>query len=299
MLGILYKILAKAVALRINPYLRKYIHASQSGFIGGRSILDNILTVQLGIEYAQCSKQDLIMLQLDFAKAFDTVRWDFIKAIMLKMGFGPKISHIIFLLAQNAQSVINLNGRLTDPISISRSVRQGCPLSPLLFAIATHPLFCYLESQATNGELVGLKVANKNILGLGFADDTYLFSQANNVHLAKCMEILGMFSLATGLNLNIEKSTLINLTASNFESLIWHGKKLSTGYVFRHLGYPVAVNVNNKMLIDWVLEKLNKKINYWKPDQRALTCKIENCSINSHSLLLVLSPFAGLEKVSH
>ena len=102
MLGILYKIMAKSIALRIGPFLRKYIHTSQSGFIGGRSILDNILTVQIGIEHAQASKKDLIMLHLDFAKAFDTVRWDFIEKVILRLGFGPKISHTIFLLAQKA-----------------------------------------------------------------------------------------------------------------------------------------------------------------------------------------------------
>lgn len=165
MLGILYKIMAKAIALRIGPILRKSIHTIQSGFIGGRSILDNILTVQMGIEHAQASKQELVMLQLDFAKAFDTVRWDFIEKTMLKMGFGPRMAHVIFLLAENASSVINLNERLTEPISICRSVRQGCPLSPLLFAVATHPLFCYLESQASQGEILGLRINQKTILG--------------------------------------------------------------------------------------------------------------------------------------
>lgn len=52
MMGILYKILAKAIALTIAPLLRKSLHTSQSGFIRDRSIFDNILVVQLGIEYS-------------------------------------------------------------------------------------------------------------------------------------------------------------------------------------------------------------------------------------------------------
>ena len=78
MMGIIYKIMAKAIAIRISPILRQTIHSSQSGFIGGRSIYDNILTVQLGIEYARRSHQDTVILQLDFAKAFDSVDWGLI-----------------------------------------------------------------------------------------------------------------------------------------------------------------------------------------------------------------------------
>lgn len=158
MLGIVYKILAKAIALRISPTLRSNIHPSQTGFIGGRSILDNILTVQLGIEHAKQSKQNVVMLQLDYAKAFDTVGWDFISAVMHKMGFGPRMTNIIYTLAAGASSIININGRLSNPINIRRSVRQGCPLSPLLFALASHPLFCYLEKQADNGAIFGLHI---------------------------------------------------------------------------------------------------------------------------------------------
>ncbi|MCO5596748.1 hypothetical protein L7F22_050817 [Adiantum nelumboides] len=77
-MGIMYKIMAKAIAMRISPFLRKHIHPLQTGFIGRRSIMDNILIVQMGIEAAQKSGQETILLQLDFAKAFDTIIWDFV-----------------------------------------------------------------------------------------------------------------------------------------------------------------------------------------------------------------------------
>lgn len=88
MLNAIYKIFAKAIALRLDPFLRAHVHINQHGLIGGRSILDNILTVQLGIEYAQSTNQDMVLLQLDFAKAFDTVRWEFIALVLSTMGFG-------------------------------------------------------------------------------------------------------------------------------------------------------------------------------------------------------------------
>ncbi|MCO5573527.1 hypothetical protein L7F22_027298 [Adiantum nelumboides] len=111
MMGILYKLLAKTIAIRITPELRK--HSAQTGFISGRSIFNNILTVQLGIEHAVNSKQDMVMFQIDFEKAFDTVQWDFVSSIMTKMGFGARISGFINLLGLNAYSRIVINGRLS------------------------------------------------------------------------------------------------------------------------------------------------------------------------------------------
>ena len=60
MMGVIYKLLAKAIAIRIAPILRQTVHSSQSGFIGGRSIYDNILAVQLDIEYAKRYSQILL-----------------------------------------------------------------------------------------------------------------------------------------------------------------------------------------------------------------------------------------------
>ena len=74
------------------------------------------------------------------------------------MGFGPRISQVMRLLGQDAQSVIFINCFLTDPIPIRRSVRQGCPLSPLLFVVATHPLFFMLEKLSSDGILHGLRL---------------------------------------------------------------------------------------------------------------------------------------------
>ncbi|MCO5579926.1 hypothetical protein L7F22_033793 [Adiantum nelumboides] len=114
MMGILYKILAKTIAIRITPELRKCIHPAQTGFIAGRSILDNILTVQIGIEHALVTNQDMVMFQIDFLKAFDTVQWDFISSVLTKLGFGPRISGFIYLIGQNAYSRVIINGRLSE-----------------------------------------------------------------------------------------------------------------------------------------------------------------------------------------
>ena len=136
------------------------------------------------MEHAQNTKQQMVMLQFNFAKDFDSIKRDFIHDVLAKMGFGDKISNIIYLLAKNYESCNIINGRLTDFIDIKRSVKQGCTLNPLKFDLATHPLFCMLEQLAKSGELHGLKIQHKNMLGLEFADDTFLFLKACNINVA-------------------------------------------------------------------------------------------------------------------
>ena len=75
---------------------------------------------------------------------------------MYNMGFGPRISQLIFLLGENAMSCVSLNGSVMLKVFLTRSVWQRCPLRPLLFAIVTHLLLVMLLNLATSGDIVGL-----------------------------------------------------------------------------------------------------------------------------------------------
>ena len=98
----------------------------------------------------------MITVQLDFEKAYDPVNWSFLTCMMYNMGFGPHMCQLIFLLWQNATSCVMLNGRVTSNLFLTRSMRQGCRLGPLLFSIVTHPLLVILLNLATSGDIAGL-----------------------------------------------------------------------------------------------------------------------------------------------
>ncbi|MCO5562643.1 hypothetical protein L7F22_016271 [Adiantum nelumboides] len=123
MMGIIYKILANTVAMRLSPLLRNFIHKAQSGFISGRSIFHNILSVQLDKEHAQRSSQDIVMLQVDYEAAFDTVEWDFTAGVLQNMGFGSRIVICIFMLGKDAWSRLLVNDRMSNKISIGQSIK--------------------------------------------------------------------------------------------------------------------------------------------------------------------------------
>ncbi|KAI5083821.1 hypothetical protein GOP47_0003564 [Adiantum capillus-veneris] len=148
MMPVIYKLVSKMVVHRIKDVLQQGLHPRQYGFIPRRQIHDNIATVLFAIEYAKYTQQDVLMLQVDIAKAFDTIQWDFISQVMSKLGFGPKMRNIVYLFYLNAYAQCLLAGEATLPWNLGRSVRQGCPLSAFLYAIATHPLLLYLETSS-------------------------------------------------------------------------------------------------------------------------------------------------------
>ena len=82
-----YKILAKALSLRLQPMLETLIHPTQTGFVKGRSILDNIFTFWEAVSLARKRREPLAVLLLDFEKAYDWVDWAFLKDRMACMRF--------------------------------------------------------------------------------------------------------------------------------------------------------------------------------------------------------------------
>ena len=86
-LNTIYKIYAKLLAMRLQPFLSDIIHNTQTGFLQDRSILDNIFLFWEAVAISQERKEDLAILLLDFEKAYDRVDWSFLRGTMEKLGF--------------------------------------------------------------------------------------------------------------------------------------------------------------------------------------------------------------------
>ncbi|KAH7302406.1 hypothetical protein KP509_23G070900 [Ceratopteris richardii] len=100
MMNIIYKSFAKIFAMRLKPIIHIVVHPSQIGFVHKRSIYDNILFTQMMLEHAVSLNHEVVGMQIDFEKAFDCIRWDFIAAVLTKLGFGLKFCRLIYILGQ-------------------------------------------------------------------------------------------------------------------------------------------------------------------------------------------------------
>ena len=84
---------------------------------------------------------------LDFEKAFDTVEWPFLFKVLEKFNFGNQFIKWIKILYKNPYTTIKNNGWLSDKFPLKRGIRQGCPVSALLFILLVEVLAIKLKKK--------------------------------------------------------------------------------------------------------------------------------------------------------
>ncbi|CAM2113290.1 unnamed protein product [Caretta caretta] len=135
-----YKIVAKAISLRLGSVMADMIHPDQTYTVPGRSIFDNLFLVRDLLELGRRDGLSFALLSLDQEKAFDRVDHGYLLSTLQAFGFGPQFVSFLRVLYTSAEYLVRLNWTLTEPVSFGRGVRQGCPLSGQLYALRAFPL---------------------------------------------------------------------------------------------------------------------------------------------------------------
>lgn len=149
------------------------ISDKQSAFIEGRQILDGILIANEIVAWASRSKSPLMLVKVDFAKAFDCVNWTFLDSVMSQMGFGVKWRRWMFSCFSSARLSVLVNVNPTEEFSMERRLRQSDPFSPFLFIIAIEALNVMMVEAIKKGLYQGFQVGTNciEVSHLQLADD--------------------------------------------------------------------------------------------------------------------------------
>ena len=199
-----YKLIAKILALRLNTCLQKCIGSHQHAFIKGRNISNMLREIDDIIEYFRHSKSENIILSLDYEKAFDTISTGAIIKALRHFGFGENFIKWIQIILFDRKSCVKNGGHLSDFFQMFRGVRQGCPISPLLF-ILTVELFAKNVQNDKNIRGILIQGAPVAIKIRQYADDTTLFLR-DMIDYREILAKIKIFADSTGLKLNKTKS---------------------------------------------------------------------------------------------
>jgi hypothetical protein len=175
-----YKIISKVLVGQLNAVLGKLVSHTQNAFVPGRQILDSILMANECVDSWIRSREPGIICKLNLEKAYDYVNWDFLLYILEKCGFGERWRGWIHQCVSTVCVFVLINGTPTDFFKNSRGVRQGDPLSPLLFVVVMEAFSRMMNAAVVRELLTGFLVGSQHfeameVSHLLFADDTLIF----------------------------------------------------------------------------------------------------------------------------
>jgi hypothetical protein len=215
LLNICLKLITKILANRLQEKILQLVHVNQYGFLHSRNIQDCVGWAYEYIHQCKQGREEKVILKLDFAKAFDTVEHEAILQIFSAFGCDQRWIMWLKMLMSSGTSEILLNGAPSKKFNYRRGVRQGDPLSPLLFVGVSELLQAMVNGLFYNGNLVApLNIPNTDFPIVQYADDTLLILQACPIQLIASKEVLETFAQATGLRVNYSKSCLIPINVT-------------------------------------------------------------------------------------
>ena len=267
-----YKLCARALAGRLLKVLHLVINPDQTCGVPGRFIGENVAFLRDLVDYTSESGTPAAILSLDQEKAFDRVDWPFLFQTLSWLGFGRSFISWVRLLYTGIRSAILVNGYTSDSFWPSRGVRQGCPLSPLLYVISIEVLAANLRAHP---DIVGLRPLGLSctlpVMSL-YADDTSVVA-SSFAAIRAVFSTYQLFERGSGSRLNLSKCEGLWLgpwrfsTATPPVDISWSYSKIKVLGVF--IGHGDLAEDNWRPRLDAVARCLKS----WRSRALSLTGK--------------------------
>lgn len=271
-----YKLFTKALANRLVKIAPQIINKAQAGFLPGRRITDQIKLAKMMISYAEATEQDGMIVALDQEKAYDKISHLYLWKTMRKFNLPENFIKTVKNLYAGAETRVILNGYMSSPFEVIRGVRQGDPLSCLLFNIAIEPLSTLLRSEES---LKGYKIPGKaeELVVTLFADDTtvYLRKETNFQDLER---LLDRWCMASGAKFNVDKTEILPIGSTEYRRTLAEERDpgagaerirdnisiAQDGRPVRILGGFVGNEIDESAVWGPVMDKISENLERWK-----------------------------------
>jgi hypothetical protein len=250
------------LTLRLGKIMNRLISPQQSAFIQGRYILESVVIAHELVHSLSKSGEPGLILKLDYEKAYDRVNWVFLFEILRTKGFSNTWIDWIRHLVIGGSVGVNLNGEESSFFKPGKGLRQGDPISPLLFNLVGDVLTIMLQKGAEKGIIKGIAENFRvgGIVSLRYANDTILFSRIDEEYTRNLKSIVIWFGQLSG------KSELIpmNVEPEEVHSLA-HLFSCPVGTLpIKYLGVPLHYEKLSREDIQPLVDKMLKKLAGWR-----------------------------------
>jgi hypothetical protein len=215
LLNVIFKIFIKVGTNRATVIAHKVIRPTQSAFIPGRNILEGVVILHKTNHEHHRKKMDAVLFKIDFEKAYDKVKWDFLQQALRMKGFPPDWCNWIARFVQDKSVGIRVNDDIGHYFQTLKGLRQGDLLSPILFNIIVDMLAILIARAKEDGQVGGLvpQLVEGSISIIQYADDTILFLEHDLAKAVNMKLILAFFEQLSGLKINFHKNEVFFVSA--------------------------------------------------------------------------------------
>ncbi|KAL3846296.1 hypothetical protein ACJIZ3_003699 [Penstemon smallii] len=269
--NVIYKIASKAIVNRLKPLMNDIICDSQSAFVPSRLITDNVLVafeISHHMKKLTTGKKGHMALKLDMSKAYDKVEWNFIRGVMVALGFDASFIDLIMTCVCTVSYSFMINHEQLGYVQPERGIRQGDPLSPYLFLFCAEGLSALIRQAERRGHIQGVSICTgaPSVSHLLFADDTLIFAQANADSALCIKNILNTYGKASGQDINFDKSAIV-ISKNTAEIDILRVQSILPVRIEdkhdRYLGLPMVLGKSKKEVFGYIRDKIWERVQGW------------------------------------
>uniref|UniRef100_A0A8I6XZE3 Reverse transcriptase domain-containing protein n=1 Tax=Hordeum vulgare subsp. vulgare TaxID=112509 RepID=A0A8I6XZE3_HORVV len=268
LLNVSFKVFTKVGTNRLTQIAHEVVQPSQTAFMPDRNILEGVVVLHETLHEIHSKKLDGVIFKVDFKKAYDKVKWSFLQQALRMKGFDEIWRKQVESFVQKGSVGIRVNDDIGHYFQTFKGLRQGDPMSPILFNVVADMLAILIGRAKQEGQIGGLvpHLVDGGVSILQYADDTILFLEHDIAKARNMKLILCLFEQLSGLKINFHKSELFCFGKAKEEQNTYKqlfGCEMGN-LPFNYLGIPIHHRKLSNSEWKCTEDRFEKKLSCWK-----------------------------------